>query len=294
MNWMDKLERKIGRYAIPYITRYLIFMNLIGYILQAAGANAIMQWLDFVPAYIMRGQIWRLITWIVVPASGLSIWSLLFMICLLMLGQNLEHALGTFRMNVYFVGGILLSDIGGMLLYFIFRIPIYLTMYYILFSLYLMLGLLMPDAEVRLYFVLPIKMKWLMVVYVLSLGYEVFSYFKAGVSLASQLGVSKFSGAWYVGMMYSAEIIFAILNLFLFVYFCRNHVSHRQKRRQKQFRAQFAQPRPGSGITKHKCAICGRTEKDDPTLTFRYCSKCAGSYEYCQDHLFTHNHVRQM
>jgi hypothetical protein len=95
-------------------------------------------------------------------------------------------------------------------------------------------------------------------------------------------------------MMYSAEIIFAILNLFLFVYFCRNHVSHRQKRRQKQFRAQFAQPRPGSGITKHKCAICGRTEKDDPTLTFRYCSKCAGSYEYCQDHLFTHNHVRQM
>jgi hypothetical protein len=157
-----------------------------------------------------------------------------------------------------------------------------------------MLGLLMPEAEVRLYFVLPIKMKWLMVVYVLSLGYEVFSYFKAGVSLASQLGVSKFSGAWYVGMMYSAEIIFAILNLFLFVYFCRNHVSHRQKRRQKQFHAQFAQPRPGSGITKHKCAICGRTEKDDPTLTFRYCSKCAGSYEYCQDHLFTHNHVRQM
>jgi hypothetical protein len=294
MNWMDKLERKIGRYAIPYITRYLIFINLIGYILQAAGANAIMQWLDFVPAYIMRGQIWRLVTWIVVPASSLSVWSLLFMVCLLMLGQNLEQALGTFRMNVYFVGGILLCDVGGMLLYFIFGIPIYLTMYYILFSLYLMLGLLMPDAEVRLYFVLPIKMKWLMVVYVLSLGYEVFSYFKAGVSLASQLGVSKFSGAWYVGMMYSAEIIFAILNLFLFVYFCRNHVSHRQKRRQKQFRAQFAQPRPGSGITKHKCAICGRTEKDDPTLTFRYCSKCAGSYEYCQDHLFTHNHVRQM
>jgi hypothetical protein len=294
MNWMDKLERRIGRYAIPYITRYLIFINLIGYILEAAGANAVMQWLDFVPAYIMRGQIWRLVTWIAVPSSGISIWSILFMVCLLMLGQNLEQALGTFRMNVYFVGGILLNDIGGMLLYFIFHIPIYLTMYYILFSLYLMLGLFMPEAEVRLYFVLPIKMKWLMVVYALTLGYEVFSYFKAGANLAGQLGLSKLSGAWYIGMMYSAEILFALLNLFLFVYFCRNHVSHKQKRRQREFQAQFSQPRPGSGIAKHKCTICGRTELDDPTLTFRYCSKCAGNYEYCQDHLFTHNHVRQM
>jgi hypothetical protein len=211
-----------------------------------------------------------------------------------MLGQNMEQALGTFRMNVYFIGGILLSDIGGLLLYLIFRIPIYLTMYYILFSLYLMLGLFMPDAEVRLYFVLPIKMKWLMVVYALSLGYEVFSYFRTGAGLAATIGMSAFSGAWYVGMMYSAEIIFALVNLGVFVYFCRHHVSHKQKRRQKQFQSQFSQPRPGSGITKHKCAICGRTEQDDPSLTFRYCSKCEGNYEYCQDHLFTHTHVRQM
>jgi hypothetical protein len=288
MNWMDKLERKLGRYAIPYITRYLIFINLIGYILQAVGANTLMQWLDFVPAYIIRGQVWRLITWIVVPASGLSVWSLLFMVCLLMLGQNLEQALGTFRMNVYFIGGILLSDIGGMLLYFIFGIPIYLTMYYILFSLYLMLGLFMPDAEVRLYFVLPIKMKWLMLVYALTLGYEIFSYFKYGASIAGVTGA-----LWY-GLGMSAEIIFALLNLFLFVYFCKNRVSHRQKKRQKQFRSQFSEPRPGSGIAKHKCAICGRTEQDDPTLTFRFCSKCEGNYEYCQDHLFTHTHVRRM
>jgi hypothetical protein len=95
-------------------------------------------------------------------------------------------------------------------------------------------------------------------------------------------------------MMYSAEIIFALVNLFLFVYFCKNRVSHRQKKRQKQFRSQFSQPRPGSGIAKHKCAICGRTEQDDPTLTFRYCSKCEGNYEYCQEHLFTHTHVRRM
>ena len=66
----------------------------------------------------------------------------------------------------------------------------------------------------------------------------------------------------------------------------------KQKKRQKEFRAQFSQPRPGSGIARHKCAICGRTELTNPELQFRYCSKCVGNREYCQDHLFTHQHVK--
>ena len=116
MNWMDKLERKFGRYAIPNITRYMIFANLIGYILEAAGLSTVMRYLDFSAAHIFHGQIWRLVTWVFVPTSGLSFWSLLFILCLLMLGQNLEYALGSFRMNVYFWGGILISDIGVLLI----------------------------------------------------------------------------------------------------------------------------------------------------------------------------------
>ena len=45
------------------------------------------------------------------------------------------------------------------------------------------------------------------------------------------------------------------------------------------------------GKTRHRCAVCGRTELDNPELEFRYCSKCEGNYEYCQDHLYTHKHV---
>jgi hypothetical protein len=294
MNWMEKLEKKIGRYAIPNITRYMVIATLIGYALlflsevSANAANLILNACAFDVSRILHGQIWRLLTWIIIPSSAPSIWSLLFIVCLLMLGQNMENYLGTFKMNVYFIGGILLSDIGGILIYLIFRIPIYLTPYYILFSLYLMLGLFMPDATVRLYFVLPIRMKWLMIVYVLELGYEIYSYFSAGASMGGT------ATAFVIGIMYSAQIILALLNLGLFLFFCKHRVSHKQKKRQQEFHSQFAQPRPGSGITKHKCAICGRTEQDDPTLTFRYCSKCAGNYEYCQDHLFTHEHVRSM
>ena len=92
----------------------------------------------------------------------------------------MESYLGAFRMNVYFIGGFLLSDIAGMLIYIIGGTPIRLTMYYILMSMYLMLGLMMPEAEVRLYFVLPIKMKWMTIVYFIMFGYDVYTYFKYG------------------------------------------------------------------------------------------------------------------
>ena len=42
----------------------------------------------------------------------------------------------------------------------------------------------------------------------------------------------------------------------------------------------------------NKCAICGKTEASHADLEFRFCSKCNGNYEYCQDHLFTHEHVK--
>jgi hypothetical protein len=48
--------------------------------------------------------------------------------------------------------------------------------------------------------------------------------------------------------------------------------------------------KPSAPKAMHKCAICGRTEKDDDSLEFRLCSKCNGSYEYCSDHLYTHEH----
>ena len=287
MNWLDKLERKYGGRGIPNITRILIFGTLIGDLIgYAANYNAaaglIYQMLAFNPALILKGQVWRLVTWLLMPTGGLSVWSILFMVCLLMLGQSMESGLGTFRMNMYFLGGVLLSDIGGMLIGVLsgFHISIYLTSYYLLFSLYLMLGIFMPEAEMRLYFVLPIKMKWLVIVYFVSLIFEVFEYFSYGPS---------------VGIMMGAQIVFAVINLLWFVYSCKTHLSLRQQRkqhkRQHNFRQQFSQPRPGSGISQHKCCICGRTELDDPGLTFRYCSKCTGSREYCQEHLFTHEHM---
>lgn len=284
MNWMDRLERKYGRYAVSYLHRYLIFAILIGYAINLF-ISPISEYLMFSAADILHGQVWRLVSWIFcVPLNGGYFFVFIFLICLIPMGRTLEMFIGTFRMNIYIIGGILLSDIGGLLVYAVFRMPVYLSTYYILFSMFMALAVCMPEAEVRIWFVLPIKMKWMLLIYVVELGYDIYVYFKMGVLM----------GMPAVGFVYSTEIIIAFLNLILFFLLSKPRMSRKQKKRQREFQAQFRKPRPGSGIARHKCAVCGRTELDDPKLSFRYCSKCAGNYEYCQDHLFTHQHIRIM
>ena len=113
------------------------------------------------------------------------------------------------------------------------------------------------------------------------MGLELWNYYSYGGG-----GI----GGILVTLIYGTQVICALVNMFVFYQLNRNRLGRKQRQRQKEFRAKMAEPRPGANITRHKCVICGRTEKDDPDLTFRYCSKCSGNKEYCQDHLFTHTH----
>lgn len=118
------------------------------------------------------------------------------------------------------------------------------------------------------------------------LGYQVVRIFSIGIaSYGTGMGI-------LAGVLNCVQIVVPVLNMFWFFHAMKTRLSGKQKKRQKEFRAQFSQPRPGSGIARHKCAICGRTELTNPELQFRYCSKCVGNREYCQDHLFTHQHVK--
>ena len=101
-------------------------------------------------------------------------------------------------------------------------------------------------------------------------------------------------GAWFMAL----PIIASLLNFIIFFLGTRNLNRYNPKEihRRNQFKRAMGEsktvPFPGGSksgeVTKHKCAVCGRTEKDDPNLEFRFCSKCNGNYEYCQDHLYTH------
>lgn len=289
MNWMDKLERKWGRHAIPNLSRYFVVAIVTGILLELAFPT-FLNYLSFSVKDILHGQVWRLVTWVFMPATSLDIFGLLFLVCVLSWGSSLETFLGSFRMNVFLFGGVLLSDIAGILIYVIGLLtlgegaPVYLNTQSILMTLLLAIAICMPEGEVRLYFILPIKMKWMLVFELLYIGYSVIHTFSFAIS---EYGVRY---GVVVGLMSSTPIIAAVVNMFLFFWFASIHITRKHKKRQKEFRAKMREPRPGSGISRHKCVICGRTEVTNPELSFRYCSKCSGNMEYCQDHLFTHQH----
>ena len=204
------------------------------------------------------------------------------------IGTSLERAWGDFKYNVYIFSGILMTILGSFLLYGIeYAVKGYpalmgtaFSTYYISLSIFLGFAISFPDMQVLLYFIIPIKIKWLAYLDVALLAYSMIT--------------SILSGNWAGCVV----ILCSLANVLVFFLMTRKgkHNSFRQNRRRKEFKKAVsrgeAEYRNPNGITKHKCAICGRTEKDDPNLEFRFCSRCNGNYEYCQEHLFTHEHVK--
>lgn len=279
-DYIDKLERKFGRFAISNISLLLIICYAFGYMIQFINPQ-FLQWMTLDPYYILKGQIWRLVTWIIVPPSSNNIFFILLMLYFYYsIGTSLERSWGAFRYNVYLFSGMLFTILGSFLLYAVLRlggIEMYgsgysifsaFSTYYVNMSIFLAYAVTFPELRVLIMFVIPIKVKYLGIIY--------------GVLLALQC---LFGGivAWFV-------IGASLLNFIIFFLSTRNlsYMSPKQIKRRQTFHNEVR--RAGNGITKHKCAICGRTELDG-NLSFRFCTKCEGNYEYCEDHLFTHQHV---
>ena len=283
MNWIDKLERKYGRFGIQNLTMYVIICYVVGYVLVYINPS-LLSMMSLEPVLILHGQIWRIITWVIYPPSTTSfLWFILAIVFFYYpIGTSLERTWGKFRYTLYIFSGILFSVIGAFILYFItgaYGIGSLFNTYYISLSVFLAYALSYPDMNIYLWFVIPIKMKWMSVVY--------------GAFIIYDMGTYVRSGQWYMVV----PIVASLLNFALFFFSTRNMHRYNPKevKRRKEFKKAVASSRVNpatGGITKHKCAICGRTEKDDPNLEFRFCSKCNGNYEYCQDHLFTHQHVK--
>lgn len=292
-SFSNKFERKFGRYAIPNLSLYLVICYAVGYLIYIINPS-FLGYLTLDPFKIfMHGQIWRLVTWVIIPPDTSNIFFVLItLVFYYSIGTQLERVWGTYRYNVYLFSGMLFTILGSiiLLLYCLISgaaaIPIgtesvyvlssgtavyfgAFSTYYINMSIFLAYAATFPDMQVLLMFVIPIKVKWLGIIYAALL---VFSALSGGVVTWVVIGSS-------------------LLNFVVFFLTSRNriHMSPQQMRRRHEFKRQT---RASNRVTKHKCAICGRTEEDDPTLEFRFCSKCYGNYEYCQHHLYTHVHIK--
>ena len=103
MNWIDKLERKFGRYAIRNLMYYVIVLYALGFIVQNMAPEFYTAYLALDPTAIMRGQIWRIITFVIYPPNNNIFYFLISMYLYYSIGRTLEYQWGAFRFNLYFL-----------------------------------------------------------------------------------------------------------------------------------------------------------------------------------------------
>ena len=271
MNVLNKLERKFGKYAIPNLMYYVAVLYAIGLIVSQLAPQIYIEYLMLDASKILKGQIWRVVTFMMWPMSGGVFINVLLIYCYYNLGRTLEYIWGPFRFNLYFIMGVIGHVLAAIIIYLAFGIVYPLTAEYLNFSLFFAYALTFPNQHFLLFMVIPIKAKWLAL---FDAAYFVYGFIFGGVTT-------------------KIAVVMSMLNVLLYFLLTKGKFYNvKEFKRKQQFRAQMAQAvRETQKTVRHRCAVCGRTEQDDPELTFRYCSKCEGDFEYCQDHLYTHQHV---
>lgn len=301
MNFIDKLERKFGRYAVRGLIRYIIGIYITGAVIGFIFPNVYNSYLSLNMGAVSHGQVWRLFTYLLEPQdfsvnsmNGSFFINIIFFAfkvnIFYMFGVALEREWGAFRFNLYFLSGWFLNIAAALIIYLA---PPHYSNYsggfeYIYWAMFFAFAMFYPDVKFYLFAVLPIKVKWLALLDAAYLLYNTARDIYYGVIMLSQ------HSPQYAAMFfsYAAAIVVSMLN-FLIYFFSISHAAGRHSKVVRMRRRDFNRKAKSSkAVPRHRCAVCGRTELDDPNLVFRYCSKCNGDYEYCQDHLYNHEHVK--
>lgn len=288
MRWLDKLERKYGKYAIPNLMNYITILYILGFVIQVAAPQLYPLYLSLdAEAILHRFQIWRIVTFIIEPPSNDYFFIFFSLYLYYMIGRTLEYRWGAFRFNLYYFSGMLLHVLACLGIYLVMGINFTMNTFYLNLSLFFVYVALYPDTQFLLFFILPIKAR--------ILGYIEGAYFAITIlgGFFIPVGSSLWVGLWRSGIfVYPANSVAALVSLLNFIIFFLGSrtgvMSPRDVKRRKTYEKKIKVAATKS--THHRCAICGRTEADGADLEFRFCSKCNGNFEYCQDHLYTHEH----
>ncbi len=276
-SWLDRFARKHPRLGVPRLMLYIVIGNLLVFFFDLFSSGAFSAMLAFSRTLILKGQIWRLVTFIFVPLTSpqyILSFALSMYFCYF-IGAILEQEWGSTKFTLFYFTGVLFNIILGFIVGGA-------SMYYVNLSVLFAFATLFPDMQFLLFFIIPIKVKWLA-----WFDLALFALDMVEMALAGD----------YLGMLLP---VVAVLNYILFFWsdllgFFRRKTGaarHKHSRETVNFKAAQKKARETKGYM-HKCAVCGKTDADDPTMEFRYCSKCDGYYCYCMDHINTHVHVRK-
>ncbi|MEA3207769.1 MAG: hypothetical protein QOE70_826 [Chthoniobacter sp.] len=257
MKWIDRAERNFGHLAIPNLIRLITAFNALVFVLYKLNPS-FLDWLRLDPEAVLRGEVWRLVSYIFIPNVGGPIYdwliAALYIWYLWWIGDGLEHALGSFRVNVFYLLGMLGTTIAAF-----FSPSANFATAMLNSSLFFAFARFYPEEMIYVMALVPVKVKWL----------------------------AWISGAFLVlgfignGWDYRLAVVAAFANYFIF--FGKEIFQDAVQRRETSVRRRrFASNQRSEDEALHCCTVCGRTEHAAPDLEFRVAKD---GHEYCLEHL---------
>jgi len=311
---MKELRKRFERFCfrnrdkgIPNLMLYIALGNAIVLILSLVnGGSVLYELLCFDKGQILKGQVWRLVTYVFTQSSG-GYLELIFLYFFYMLGRHVEYSMGTFKFNLFYLSGVILMDIFAMIfcpippelivtpgeyVYYSTLLPVYWNMaFYLHLSLVLTFATTNPDAQFMIFFIIPVKAWVIAIVYLVLEFISVYNLSYPEMYFPHNLFPLVALGNYFLFMGKD------VLNLLPFSLRAKCDKLFRKKSKQPKV-VPFPNPGPYAAPTTtpeesytHRCTVCGRTDVSDPDLEFRYCSRCNGYHCYCEDHINNHEHI---
>lgn len=267
MSILNALERKFGRFAVPQVTVAIVICQVVVFFAAQVmnhgprAGDPVTDRLTLVPESVLQGEVWRLATFLLVPPFSNPVSAFFYSYLFYLMGTALEVHWGTFRFNVYLLLGYLATVATS------FLVPgLPTSNAFLEASVFLAFAYLFPDFELCLFFLLPVKIKWLALLTWISLG-----------------------GTLLFGTDLSRWLVLATVGNF-FIFFGKE-ILQRMLGNRRRMAMQIARLTEKEPPYYHRCTVCGITDRTHRTMDFRYCSKCTGTVGYCMDHLHNHEHI---
>ena len=269
MTLLSRLDTKFGRYAVPNLTVILIAGQVVAFLAsfveRQGGPFRVVDQLSLVPALVLTGEVWRLVTFLFIPPTDNLIFALFFWSAFFVCGTVLERVWGSFRFNLY----LLIGYAATIAVAFAFPIAP-ASNYFLKTTVFLAFARLNPDFSFNIYGLLPVRAKWLALLIWLFFAHTLWT------------------GPWPLRLI----AIASIANYLLF--FGRGiwrDMKHSYRRVQFKSRVQYGNALMRRQRMAHACRVCGLSSEASPKTQFRYCSECGDDYCYCPEHLRDHEHV---
>ncbi|PKM72884.1 MAG: hypothetical protein CVU91_07615 [Firmicutes bacterium HGW-Firmicutes-16] len=288
---MKSIMRRVDRFCLTHpsfgirnLMIYIITGNVLVWIFSMMDRSGkLLELVRFsAEAIFTRGEVWRLVTFIFVPTTSTSSFRAIIMFafvmyCYYQFGKLLEQYWGAGKFTIFYLSGVLFNVLFGTVIWLITGINMSIDTFYLNFTLYFAFATLFPDTMVLFFGIIPLKAKWIAFAEAAYFAYIMISKpFPINLlPLIAVLNYLIFCGGWLFDMVRPSRIQ------------QKQTTINFKKAAKKYNREQAAKP------YNRKCEVCGRTDRDNPNLEFRFCSKCGGYHCFCADHINSHVHFKE-